>query len=357
MRSTPRAVAEQPRMQTINRGLEVGISGESGPGAARDPGGPCCGPINDVAVVVSTRNRPAGIVKTVHSIIESCEPSPTVIVVDQSDDDLTKEALKEVQGQERIRYIRATSRGLAAGRNEGIRAADSTFIAMTDDDCDVPVGWLANLLNAFAADERIGIVFGNVVASPHDKDIGFVPAYHRTEPFLATNILDAHHLEGMGANFCIRKSTWEALNGFDVAFGAGARFGSAEELDFRLRALAKGHAVYETPLATVTHSGFRTWKEGDALFRGYLYGIGAAMAKQIRLRNWGAIALIVALAHRWAFGGPVVDLGIRKPSRLLRINAFLKGCWQGSTYPLDRAKGHFKLPADTARQRECISVP
>ena len=227
---------------------------------------------------------------------------------------------------------------------------------MTDDDCEVPAGWLASLLDAFAADERIGIVFGNVLASPHDQNVGFVPAYYRTEPFLATNVVDAHHVEGMGANFCIRKSTWEALNGFDVAFGAGARFVSAEELDFRLRALAKGYAIYETPLATVTHSGFRTWEQGDALIWGYLYGIGAAVTKQIRLHNWGAIALIVALAYRWAFGGPVINLGPRKPSRLLRIQAFLKGCWEGSTHPLDRAKGHFKLPADAAHQRECMSV-
>jgi GT2 family glycosyltransferase len=211
---------------------------------------------------------------------------------------------------------------------------------MTDDDREVTPDWLRRIADAFPADPRIGIVFGNVLAGPHDRTQGFIPAYQRREPFLAKSIRDKHRIEGIGASMAIRRTAWEALNGFDENFGAGGRFGSAEELEFTVRALVSGFAVYAEPAAAVVHHGFRTWESGRELISGYLYGIGAMFAKLLKLGHWSILYLMFQLASRWAFQGPVVDLG-RKPPRLLRLSAFVRGFLAGLAFPIDRRRGHY----------------
>ena len=55
---------------------------------------------------------------------------------------------------------------------------------MTDDDCEVPEDWLQRLVDVSDRNQRVGMVFGNVVPGRFDASRGFVPTYVRSEPFL-----------------------------------------------------------------------------------------------------------------------------------------------------------------------------
>jgi GT2 family glycosyltransferase len=292
----------------------------------------------DITVAISTRNRGSEVLRTVETILASDYPSFDVLVVDQSDDGRTRDALAPFLGRPRFQYKASARRGLAAGRNEGIAGCQSEFIAMTDDDCEVETGWLREMVNAFLVNERIGVVFGNVIAGAHDKNLGFIPAYSQPEPYLATSITAKHRIEGIGASMGIRRSTWRALDGFDENFGAGSRFCSAEELDFTVRALLRGYAAYAAPAARVIHHGFRSWESGQALIWGYLYGIGGMFGKLLRAGEWPVVVLMGQLGWRWAFGGPVVDLG-HKPPRGLRLKAFFRGFVDGFRIAPVRGRG------------------
>ena len=278
----------------------------------------------DITVAVSTRNRGSEIFKTIETVLGNDYDNFDVVVVDQSDDETTRDALKPFFGDPRFSYVPSTKRGLAAGRNVAIAACDSELIAMTDDDCEVEKDWVREMVKAFAVNTQIGVVFGNVIAGPHDQSQGFIPAYHQDQPVLARSISEKHHIEGIGASMAIRRRTWTALHGFDENFGAGSRFCSAEELDFTVRALLNGYAAYVAPAARVVHYGFRSWASGQSLIWGYLYGIGAMFGKLLRAGHWSVLALMWHLAWRWAFEKPVVDLG-HKPPRMLRLNAFCRG--------------------------------
>lgn len=293
-----------------------------------------------ISVVVPTRNRGPQVLKTVETILANDYPGFETTVVDQSDDDLTRDALQVFFDRPHFTYLRTARRGLSAARNEGIASTESELIAMTDDDCQVAADWLREIVAGFCVDKRVGVVFGNVLAALHDHAAGFIPAYSRAGPFLAKNIFQKHRVEGIGACMGLRRSTWQALYGFDENLGAGGRFGSAEELDFAVRALLAGYAVYETPKAQVVHNGFRTWASGKTLIWGYLYGIGAMFAKNLKAGHLSIMAVLWCLAWRWAFQAPIVNLG-RRPPRLLRINAFLKGFIEGMRFPIDRHKGHY----------------
>lgn len=296
-----------------------------------------------VSAVISTRNRGPRIRGTIASILKNGDPSFEIYVVDQSNDDRTNQAVKSFGFEPRICYIRSETTGLAAGHNLGINTARSHIIAITDDDCEASPNWIHEIREAFEHNPRIGLIFGNTLAAPHKTNEGFIPAYVRKSPYIARSIAEKHRVEGIGACMAIRKPVWEALGGFDECLGPGALLKSGEELDFAIRALLAGFYVYETPTAVVTHYGFRTWDEAPALIHGYLFGIGAVVAKHLKCGNWGILQLLWHLILRWAFRGPVVDLGHR-PARWLRLRAFSQGFWTGLRFSIERGTNRYKAP-------------
>jgi GT2 family glycosyltransferase len=292
-----------------------------------------------ITVLICTRNRGDCIVNTIRTILLNDYPNFELMIVDQSEDDLTESSLQPFIGNPRVRYLRTATKGLSVARNLAITTTQSEFIATTDDDCETSTNWLKELVAAFALDNRIGIVFGNVLSGPHDPNTGFISSYVRHEPFLARNIFEKHRVEGISACMGLRRTVWQRIGGFDEMFGVGAPFKAAEELDFTIQALRTGYFVYETPNVTVIHHGFRTWEQGKTLIKGYLYGIGAMFAKHLKCGHWSIIQVLLHLAWRWAFEHPVVDFGHR-PSRWLRLNAFVRGFLIGLYYPVNEKSGH-----------------
>lgn len=293
-----------------------------------------------VTVVISTRNRGETAVRTIQTILQNNYPYFELIVIDQSEDDLTGKSIQPFLGNPRFRYIRSMTRGLSAGRNVGIKHSKSELIALTDDDCETPADWLRKLVMAFEVDDRIGVVFGNVESGPYDGTAGFIPTHFQPRPFLAHGIEEKHRVEGMSACMGIRRSLWERLGGFDEMLGSGSIFRAGEETDFTIRAILKGHSVYGTPEVTVIHQGFRSWIEGRALIEGYLYGTGATFAKQLKLGHWSVISMLLHLGWRWALRPPSVGF-CNRTFRGLRLKAFVKGFLDGLMNPVDRSKGHF----------------
>jgi GT2 family glycosyltransferase len=288
-----------------------------------------------VSAVISTCDRPASVVNAVKTVLGSTYPRLELIVVDQSRDDRTREVLRRFFGDGRFVYVPSGTRGLGRGLNIGISHARSEIVAITDDDCEVPRGWIGALVDAFSVDPRIGVIFGNVLAAEHDLHRGFIPAYASNEAFLARSIRDKHRIEGMGACMGLLRGAWHSLGGFDEAFGAGGEFRSSADLDLAIRALVAGIAVYETPSVSVTHNGLRSLDSMPELVSDYLFGTGACLAKQVKRGNWRIFEFLMHLGWRWAFQNPGVDFGARPP-RSLRLRAFVKGFLIALRRPVNR---------------------
>jgi hypothetical protein len=122
--------------------------------------------------------------------------------------------------------------------------------------------------------------------------------------------------------------------------GAGASLKSADETDMIIRCLLAGYYVCETPEIAVTHNGFRTWSESDSVVHGYLFGIGATIAKHLKCGHLSIAHVGSALAGRWLFAQPVVDYGF-KPSRRVRMLGFLRGFRAGMSMPVNRRTSQF----------------
>jgi len=104
---------------------------------------------------------------------------------------------------------------------------------------------LKETVAAFATDDRIGVVFGNVLPAKHDRATGFVPVYLRTSPFLARSLDDKGDTDGMGACMGLRRSVWSRVGGFDERCLPDAW----ADVDLCLKMRRAGYLIVYTPFA------------------------------------------------------------------------------------------------------------
>jgi len=210
-----------------------------------------------VSVIIPTRDRAALLARAIAGVTAQGHADIELIVVD--DGSAPDEAARNAQ------FIRAVPNarhivlepagpqgsGPAQARNAGIAAASGALVAFCDDDDQwVAPDFLATAVAAFAADERLDLLFANQAAMSGDA-----PRYARWQPKLdalldargattdaATPVSRAECLVSAGdfahMNTCVfRRSLLEAAGGFD----ADLRY--CEDLDLYVRAIDRARAV------------------------------------------------------------------------------------------------------------------
>lgn len=289
-----------------------------------------------ISALISTRNRGDSIVPTIKSILANDYANFELLVIDQSDDDLTEKAIQPFLNNPFFSYKRTNTRGLSRGHNIGISEINNNLIAITDDDCEVAPNWLAEMVNAFTQNSRIGAVFGNVEAAEYDAMQGFIPVYERESPLLVTSMKQKNQARGIGACMGLRRDVWEAVHYFDEGLGTGGKFKAAGDSDFSLKVLMAGYFIYETPKVKVVHFGFRTHKQGRTLVFIYNYGTSAMYAKYLKCHRFSILPLLIndlglTLQHL------LYNLLIKRKLRgLTQVISFINGFIEGFLTPIDR---------------------
>jgi glycosyltransferase involved in cell wall biosynthesis len=290
-----------------------------------------------VSALVCTRNRPAAILGSVQSLLDAGDREIEVLVIDQSDDGATEEALASLATDPRMRYHRTATRGKGAALNEGLRLARGEVLVCTDDDCVAPPGWVPAMADVMAGQPKAAIVFCNVTAPPYDPQAGYVPTYVRHENRLVRSIGATVGGHGLGAGMALRRELILQFGGFDESMGPGARFASGDDWDITARVLLRGWQVYETSELTIVHHGFRTFEEGrDHALRDWI-AIGAVCAKPLRAGHWSAVVVPAWEFSAHALWPPLSDLlRGKRPRGYSRILGFLRGFAEGLATPVDR---------------------
>lgn len=302
-------------------------------------------PAESVTAVVCTRDRAEGLVHTIRTILASDHPDFDLVIVDQSSNDETAEAVAPFLGSSRVRYVRSESKGLGLAHNIALAHARSEVVAITDDDCEVPPDWLSKMAAVLAENPRVAVAFCDVDAAPCDTSKGFIPAYRCDGNRRLRRIRDKCGARGIGAGMAVRRSAVQRMGGFDESLGPGAVFPSCDDGDIAVRALLGGCEVLETSDVSVLHFGFRTWKEGRELALRNWYAIGAVHAKPLKAGRWSfwPVAAHEFLVH--AAWPPVARLlQLRSPRPLTPVSAFLRGFVRGWLTPVDTATLCFRAP-------------
>ena len=289
-----------------------------------------------ISALICTRNRGPSLSDTVSSILKNTHPNFELVIIDQSTNDETENAVRVYASDERLRYVRTATIGKGRALNLALAETKGDVIAITDDDCVAPPNWLEAFARIFADHPKVAVAFCNVTAAPHDCTKGFVPVYVREDDALITAVREKRHARGIGAGHAIRRGSVEKIGGFDNLLGPGSKFPSSEDFDIAVRALLAGYHVYETCSVAVEHFGYRNWEQGRELTRRDFNSMGAAYSKPIKCGRWEFLPVFIHEFSRHVLWPPIWDaLRLRKP-RITRVPAFVKGFVDGWRTPVDR---------------------
>lgn len=303
-----------------------------------------------VSALVCTRDRPAGVVLTATSLLAVRESPTELVIVDQSEGTETRERLARITDS-RLKYVRSQTTGKGAALNEGLRAATQEIVVCTDDDCEVPRGWIAGMVRALNENPRAAVAFSNVLAPPYDRSAGYIPTYERRQNRSIRSVLQLCSAYGLGAGMALRRSAMLDFGGCDENMGPGGLFASGDDVDLAIRALLLGWHVCDTAEVYVIHHGFRPYRQSrDHVHRDWL-ALGATCSKSLRAgRPLGAVPTLWHFTAS-ALWPPLWQLATGvKPQGLVRVKAFLRGLSAGITTPVDRERLLF-APKNRPAQR------
>ncbi|MFD2091186.1 mycofactocin biosynthesis glycosyltransferase MftF [Blastococcus deserti] len=284
--------------------------------------------VEDVTVVIPVRDRPAGLGRLLAAL--RADPATTglpVVVVDDG-------SVVPVPVTAGVRVLRhGASRGPAAARNAGLRAAATPFVAFLDSDCVPRQGWLQRL-RPHLDDPRLALVAPRVVAldaaapgwpAPYEAvagalDMGPHPAPVR--PGSAISYVPS-------AALLVRRSA--VGPGFDEALRV------AEDVDLVWRLTAAGWRVRYEAGAAVAHEHPAT--TGEWLRRRAFYGTGAALLAARHGSLVSPLVLAPSSALAWALAVAGRRRGRAAAAGILAVDAVRLARRLGQPPPVPLAAG------------------
>lgn len=268
-------------------------------------------PVVDITVVVSTVDRPKSLARCLSGLIENSHRPAQVVVVDQGGHPGTGEVI--AQAQERglaITRIRQPRLGLSAGQNAGFRTADSTVVAVIDDDCIPDRRWLEVVHAAFTDTAGPLLLTGRVLPQPAQGDrVAAVSTRDSTAPAEWARPPMPWHI-GTGGNFAVTRTAYEAVGGNDERLGTGTAGRGANDLDLFYRLVESGVPARYEPHLVVNHER-STVVEYEKRRFSYGFGVGAMAGLWLRagrtralevLAGWLRLRLRVAIERRRSGG-------------------------------------------------------
>jgi GT2 family glycosyltransferase len=305
----------------------------------------------DASVVICTKDRGASVLAAIEAVLANQHAAVEIIVIDQSSSSTTERAVAPLAALGSVRYVRTTDIGVSRSRNLGLELARSDLVLMTDDDCRVDRNWIRSTIAAFASDDQVAIVLGNVVAPPTAPAATATPQSISDEDFVVGSVRQMRFLDGaccgIGASMALRRSMARAIGGFDDQLGPGAALRAAEDADLTLRTLLAGHHVLHATSVVVEHDGARSLPEFRTLVRSSSLGLGAVCGKLLREHPLVTTAFTCHLLSHLVVR-PALHHAVRlqRPPVVGRMVCFARGLWIGLRAPVVRPALVFGPAAD-----------
>lgn len=303
--------------------------------------------IPTIDIVIPTCNRGNLIEATIASIRACQGVTLTLWVIDQSQDDRTKQVvMQHTHADPRVRYVHTASRGISAARNAGVAAGCAPLVLFTDDDCRVDPDWARQMAQALNK-PGVWAVFGRVLPDRADH-----PLVNGVTPGIALGVKLSDQPEmytanrfnlgfGHGASMGVQRTRLEQLGGFDEILGVGGPLRSWEDRDLGYRILTAGGIILYHPSALLYHRQWRDWGSVWRTTHNYGLGTGAVAGKYLRCGDMGGLVLL----GEWLLGQGLRQIfsGIFKWHSYQKVVIGFQqlitpwiGLVKGMRYPIDR---------------------
>lgn len=306
----------------------------------------------DISVIVCTRNRKDNILPTVRALQNSTETRFELIIIDQSDNTRTQEALKPLcEDDPRIRYFHMDAAGKPLALAYAFEQAQGRFLLFTDDDCEPATTWISAMVDALNKGPEVGLAFGSVVADRAASDEGYIPDCIQNSADLITKVNDYLRLPGptnlgIGANMGARAEVLKEIGGWDPCIGPGSAVSSGDDQDLAIRVLAFGYHIALVPESEVVHFGFRYWRQMQGDMQRYGRATGAIYAKFLRcgVHYTGARRMFLG---NLCFGCRKL-LSLKRPQGFAYSLSWLRGFFEGLRRPISRRSLMFAKAGNAA---------
>ena len=267
-----------------------------------------------LSVLVCTRNRANKLKRAVESILANTFTDFELIVVDQSTDRATEEALATIDDK-RLRYIPTPDAvGVAISRNIAVRTSLSDTVVFTDDDCICDRNWLAAIVAEYAADPAALGVFGRVIPYGPPREDMICPATNESMQRLVLEGPAIPHLAlGGGNNMSFKKAVFDKVGMFIESLGPGSRLAHAEDTEFSYRVLWYRCRIIYSPIPLVEHDNWFNRAQFAELMKGSVRGLAVVfLAYALRFDRLALTQLLrtgyYLLRNKMAIGSATVGL-------------------------------------------------
>ena len=279
----------------------------------------------DATVLICTYNRAGDLARTLETLARLCTSVTwEVIVVDNNSSDGTAEIVRRAAARfpVALRYVFEPRQGKSHALNTGLTSSRARVIAFTDDDVDVPAGWLDAAVRPLL--ERIDIDYTGGPVRPgwgappprwldESGNLGGTIAVkdHGERPF----IFEDERKTPLGVNMAVRRALIERIGGFRPDLGrSGRSLLGQEQAEFfyrSRRAGARGLYVpamwltHQVPAARLTRDYFRRWWFWKGISHARLHGIHGSTELGVDLSRVPRVAGVPRYMFRTAIADAI----------------------------------------------------
>lgn len=236
------------------------------------------------SLLIGTLNRPWAIENCIKSINAQTWIDYEIIIIDQSDDDITEEYIKTLNDY-KIIYRHVNYKGLSKARNDAIKLATGDYLCLIDDDAYYDKDFLLNAENYLQKYHKRNIILSGYI---HDNNTDRPFADYKEKNNCKNLTIREIVRTCPSAGLIIPMHLIDVIGNFDEKFGVGACYPACEETDLLLRAVSANYKVVYLQNLKLKHPypiDIKTALIDYKKLATYYKGLGAMFKKNLGQKN------------------------------------------------------------------------
>jgi glycosyltransferase involved in cell wall biosynthesis len=221
-----------------------------------------------ISLVVATLGRSSELERLFSSLRRQSYRNFETIVVDQNSDDRVERVIRSKGDELKVLHLHSEP-GLSKARNIGLQLVHGDILAFPDDDGWYPADLLQRVASFFQWNPSIDGVTGRCVDDSGENSSRFDRRSGWINRFNVWTRSNSHTM-------FLRREVSRLVGPFDERHGVGAQtpYGSGEETDYLLRALAHGRRLFYDSSLLVYHPQLIRLMDARECARGRAYARG-----------------------------------------------------------------------------------